>query len=64
MGTGVAGAVKRTGTRAAVGGGARMGTGTGAGVGIYTSSHGSTETSLTPAASSTARVLGDQPVGV
>ena len=59
-GTGAAGAAKRTGTSAAMGGGARTGTGTGAG--MYTSSRGSAETSLTPAASSSMIVLGDQPV--
>ena len=39
-----------------------MGTGTGASAGMYTSSRGSVETSLMPAASSSAIVLGDQPV--
>ena len=58
--TNVEGAAKRTGAGAMVGGGA--GTGMGAGAGMYTSSRGSTETSLTPAASSSAIVLGDQPV--
>src|SRR4051812_21792177 len=58
MGTGVAGAAKRMGIGVAVGGGARKGTGVG--VGMYTSSCGSAETSLTPAASSSAIVLGDQ----
>ena len=57
---GAAGAGKHTRTGAAVGGGARKGTGTGAG--MYKSSRGSTETSLTPVASSSAIVLGDQPV--
>ena len=61
-GMGAAGAAKRMGGGATVGGGARTGTGTGAGAGIYTSSRGSAETSLTPAASSSAIVLGDQPV--
>ena len=58
--TGAAGAAKCTATGATVGGGAC--TGTGAGAGMYTSSRGSAETSLTPAASSSAIVLGDQPV--
>ena len=40
----------------------RTGMGTGAGAGMYTSSRGSAETSLMPAASSSAIVLGDQPV--
>ena len=61
-GTGAAGATKRTGAGATVGGGARKGTGTGAGAGMYTSLRGLAETSLTPAASSSAIVLGDQPV--
>ena len=43
-----------------VGGGACTGTSTGAGTGMYMSSRGSAETSLTPAASSCAIVLGDQ----
>ena len=59
-GTGAAGAGKRMGTGTAVGAGAHMGTGTGAG--MYTSSRGSAGTSLTPAASSSAIVLDDQPV--
>ena len=54
--TGAAGAAKHMGAGATVGGGARTGTGTGAG--MYTSSRGSVETSLTPAASSSAIVLG------
>ena len=57
MGMGTAGAAKRTWTDAAVGGGTR--TGTGAGAGMYTSSHGSMETSLTPAASISMIVLGN-----
>ena len=61
-GMGSAGAAKRTGADATVGGGARTGTGMGVGAGIYMSSRGSAETSLTPAASSSAIVLGDQPV--
>ena len=56
---GAAGAAKRTGAGATVGGGAHTGTGTGAGM---MSSRGSAETSLTPAASNSAIVLGDQPV--
>ena len=59
-GTGATGAAKRTGTGTATGGGARTGMATDAG--MYTSSRGSTETSLTLAASSPRIVLGDQPV--
>ena len=51
--TGVMDAAKRTGASGTVGGGARTGTSAGA---------ASAETSLTPAASSSAIVLGDQPV--
>ena len=58
-GTGLEGVAKHTGTSTAVGGGARMCMGTGVDVGMYTSSRGSTETSLTPAASSSAIVLSD-----
>ena len=52
------GAAKRMGASATVGGGARTGTG----AGMYTSLRGSAETSLKPAASSSAIVLDDQPV--
>ena len=55
--TGAVDAAKRTRADSTVGGGTH--TGTGASAGMYMSSRGSAETSLTPAASSSAMVLGD-----